>query len=105
MCRAHQTRKDSEDKQVVYKSVVKRANDFKRFYCEQMMQLLKRLEEHEDERIQALKAAADKLIVYETSQEMNNRYDAKVFAKVVDSINGDKQIRFFKSKVNLLKVV
>jgi hypothetical protein len=54
------------------------------------MQLLKRLEEHEDERIVALKAAADKLIVYETSQEMNNRYDAKVFAKVVDSINGDK---------------
>lgn len=39
---------------------------------------------HEEARIQGLQAAADKIIVYETSQEMNNKYDAKVFAKVID---------------------
>lgn len=37
-----------------------------------------------------MKAAADKIIVYETSQDLNNKYDAKIFAKVVDSINADK---------------
>lgn len=62
------------------------------------------MEEHEKERIEYFKSAADKIIVYETSLEMNNRYDAKVFSKVADGINADKQIKFFKSKVNLLKV-
>jgi hypothetical protein len=69
-----------------------------------MQQLLKRLEEHEEERIDCLRAAADKIIVYETSQEMNNKYDAKIFAKVVEGISADRQIKFFKSKVNLLRV-
>lgn len=55
-----------------------------------MQQLLKRLEEHEEERIECLKAAADKIIVYETSQDLNNKYDAKVFAKVAESIDGDR---------------
>ncbi|CDW73398.1 UNKNOWN [Stylonychia lemnae] len=100
---AHQNRKESEEKLLVYKSIVKRANEFKRYYCEQMSQLLKRLEEHEVERIQSLKAAADKIIVYETSYEMNNKYDAKAFVKVSESINEDRQIKFFKSKVNLMK--
>ena len=36
--------------------------------------------------------------------EMNNKYDAKVFAKVAEGINLDKQIKFFQSKVNLMKV-
>ena len=85
--------------------MVKRANEFKRLYCDRMGQLLKRLEEHEEERIESFKAAADKIIVYETSQDMNNKYDAKVFAKVAEGIDGDKQIKFFKSKVNLLKVI
>lgn len=66
--------------------------------------MLKQLEIHEEDRIAGLKAAADKIIVYETSQDMNNKYDAKVFAKVADGINGDRQIKFFKSKINLLKV-
>jgi hypothetical protein len=70
-----------------------------------MQQLLKRLEEHEEERIECLRAAADKIIVYETSQDMNNKYDAKVFAKLVDGISADRQIKFFKSKVNLLRVM
>jgi hypothetical protein len=69
-----------------------------------MQGLLKQLEQHEEERIDLLKAAADKIIVYETSQDLNNKYDAKVFAKVVDSISADKQIKFFRSKVGLLKV-
>lgn len=75
---------------MLYKSIVKRANEFKRYYCEQMSQLLNRLEEHELERILSLKAAADKIIVYETSYEMNNKYDAKAFVKVAESINEDK---------------
>lgn len=66
--------------------------------------LLNRLEEHENERIEYLKAAADKIIVYETSQDMNNKYDAKAFSRTVEAINGDKQIKFFKSKINLMKV-
>jgi hypothetical protein len=36
---------------------------------------------------------------------MNNKYDAKMFAKVADSIDGEKQLKFFKGKVNLLKVI
>ena len=84
--------------------MVKRANEFKRFYCETMTQLLKRLEDHEEERIEHIKAAADKIIVYETSQEMNNKYDAKVFSKCIETIDGDKQLKFFKSKVSLLRV-
>ena len=88
----------------MYKSMVKRANEFKRFYCESMQGLLKQLEQHEEERIELMKAAADKIIVYETSQELNNKYDAKVFAKVVDSISVDKQIKFFRSKAGLLRV-
>ena len=55
-----------------------------------MGQLLGRLEEHEGERIGSFKAAADKIIVYETSQDMNNKYDAKVFAKIAEGIDGDK---------------
>lgn len=51
---------------------------------------MKRFEEHENERIECLKAAADKIIVYETSQDMNNKYDAKAFSRVVEGINGDK---------------
>lgn len=98
-------RKESEDKQLVYKSMVKRANEFKLFYCESMQALLRQLEQHEEERIDMLKAAADKVIVYETSQDLNNKYDAKVFAKVVDSINADKQIKFFRSKASLLRVI
>lgn len=66
--------------------------------------LLRRLEEHELDRIEGFKAAADKIIVYETSQDMNNKYDAKVFAKVAENIDVDKQVKFFKCKINLLKV-
>jgi hypothetical protein len=55
-----------------------------------MGQLLSRLEDHESERIGCFKAAADKIIVYETSQDLNNKYDAKVFAKVAENIDGDK---------------
>lgn len=77
-------KRDSEEKQIVYKSIVKRANEFKKFYCETMRQLLSRLEEHELERIEHFKAAADKIIVYETSQDMNNKYDAKIFSKVAE---------------------
>ena len=84
--------------------MVKKANEVKHFYMDRMGMLLKRLEEHEDERVQSLRAAVDKIIVYETSQEMNNKYDAKMFAKVADGIAGDKQLKFFKGKVNLLKV-
>ena len=36
---------------------------------------------------------------------MNNKYDAKAFAKVVEFIDADKQIKFFKSKISLLKVI
>lgn len=35
-CRAESKRRDSDDKQMVYKSMVKRANEFKTFYCETM---------------------------------------------------------------------
>ena len=70
-----------------------------------MNELLKRLEEHEEERIQGFKAAADKIIVYETNYELNNKYDAKSFAKVAEGINGDKQIKFFRSKINLMRVI
>eukprot|EP00347_Sterkiella_histriomuscorum_P022699 403337490 len=101
---AHQYRKESEEKMIIYKSMVKRANEFKKYFQEQMSYLLKRLEEHENERIECLKAAADKIIVYETSQDMNNKYDAKAFARTIDEINGDKQIKFFKSKINLMKI-
>ncbi len=81
MYRLHDIRKDCEDKMVVYKSIVKRANEFKtHHYCPSMTDLLTRLEEHEDDRISAFKAAADKIIVYETNLELNNRYDAKAFA-------------------------
>jgi hypothetical protein len=69
-----------------------------------MGMLLKRLEEHEDERVQTLRAAVGKIIIYETSEDMNNKYDAKIFAKVANSIDVDKQMKFFKGKVNLLKV-
>ena len=69
-----------------------------------MKELLQKLEDHELQRIQLLKEATDSVIVYETNMEMNNKYDAKVFAKVAEGINLDKQIDFFKSKVGLLKV-
>jgi len=63
---------------VIYKSVVKKANEFKALhYQPQLSELVKRLEEHEEERIDQFRAAADKIIVYETNQELNNRYDAK----------------------------
>ena len=55
-----------------------------------MGQLLKRLEEHEVERIHSYQAAADKIIVYETNQDMNNKYDAKAFVKVAEKIDADK---------------
>lgn len=61
-----------------------------------MQSLLKRLEDHEKERIESLRAAADKIIVYETSQELNNKYDVKTFAKVAEDIDTDKQIKFFQ---------
>ena len=61
-----------------------------------MSQLLKKLEDHELERIELLKEATDQVIVYETNMEMNNKYDAKVFAKVAENIKLDKQIEFFK---------
>jgi len=47
--------------------MVKRANEFKRFYTDTLSKILKRLEEHELERIECLKVAADRIIVYETS--------------------------------------
>jgi hypothetical protein len=52
-----------------------------------------------------MKEAVDKIIVYETSQDMNNKYDAKIFIKVAEGINEDKQIKFFKNKIALLKVI
>ena len=52
-----------------------------------MKYLLKRLEEHELERIHLLKEATDSVIVYETNKEMNNKYDAKVFGKVAENIS------------------
>lgn len=51
-----------------------------------------------------MKIAADRIIVYETNLEMNNKYDAKAFAKIADNINGDKQIKFFQSKISLMKM-
>lgn len=69
-----------------------------------MNALLKRMEDHEEDRIRQFKAAADKIIVYETSQDLNNKYDAKAFADVAEGINAEKQIKFFQSKINLLKV-
>lgn len=60
-------KKQAEDKQLIYKSIVKWANEFKSDYCYRMGNLLKRLEEHEEQRIQTYQAAADKIIVYETN--------------------------------------
>ena len=89
---------------IIYKSMVKRANEFKKFYTDSLSSILSRFEEHEAQRIECLKVAADRIIVYETNQDMNNRYDAKAFAKVAENINGDKQIKFFQSKICLLKL-
>jgi hypothetical protein len=84
--------------------VARRANEFLVYYSEAMGELVAALEAHERARIELLQTAADRIIVYETSQEMNNRYDAKVFAKIVETISTDSQIAFFKSKVSLMKV-
>lgn len=55
-----------------------------------MSVLLSRLEQHELSRIALLKEAIDAVIVYETNKEMNNKYDAKVFAKVAENIKLEK---------------
>ena len=98
-------RSSTEEKQIIYKSIVKRANEFKQFYVERMNQLMGRLQEHERERVETCREAAQKIIVYETSLEMNNKYDAKAFQRVVDGIESDKSVRFFQGKVNLLRVI
>lgn len=36
-----------------------------------MSQIIAKFEEHEDERLQIFKDAADKIILFETNQEMN----------------------------------
>jgi hypothetical protein len=60
-------KKEAEERSIVYRSTVKSAKELKKFYLDRMKMLLKRLEEHEDERVQFLRAAVDKIIVYETS--------------------------------------
>jgi len=76
-------KEQAKEKESVYKATVKKANEFKSHYCARMGELLQHLESHEQHRIEGIKAAIDKIIVYETSQDMNNKYDAKVYAKVI----------------------
>jgi hypothetical protein len=55
------------------------ANKFKVTYCKEMNQLLRILETHEEQRLETFKGSVEALIIYETSKEMNNKYDAKSF--------------------------
>ena len=69
-----------------------------------MAKLLSIYEKHEDNRLETFKEAIDAIIIYETSYEMNNKYDANSFAKIAKGIDVEKQREQFKRKLNLLKL-
>ena len=67
----------SELKGQEYKMLIKRSNEYLSQYSRKMKNFANALKSAEEKRSQLITDALNKMILFETSVEMNNKYDTK----------------------------
>ena len=77
----------SELKGQEYKILIKWSNEYLSQYSRWMKNLVNALKTHEEQRSQLVTDALNKMILFETSVEMNNKYDTKQFAALMDELH------------------
>jgi hypothetical protein len=74
--------KTVESKERDYQRQVDSANEFKKSYIASMESLFEALNRQEKERIDNIIDQTQKLLIYQTSKDMNMKYDVKTFNSV-----------------------
>jgi hypothetical protein len=72
-----------------YKETVYTANNFLSHFRVQIENSCKRLREFEKPRIELMHEAIHSFVVFETSAEMNNKYDIGNFAKLLERFTAE----------------
>ena len=70
--------------ETTYKQAVDQANTFLVGFRRTMTELCKRIYDLEALRMEQIHASINQFVVYETSAEMNNKYDIGNFAKLLE---------------------
>ncbi len=83
--------KKTKEKESQYKEIVDNANSFLIEFRKQIGELCRQLRLFEEERCEAVHSAINKFVVYEVSSEMNNKYDANNFSKMLDEYKNEEE--------------
>lgn len=75
-----------QEKANVYDSSVNRANEGLKIYSERMQSYVRVFNQLSYERNQLMIDSLNKLVIFETSVEMNLKYDTKMFSKMIEKI-------------------
>jgi flagellar motor switch protein FliG len=80
-----------------YKETVYTSNNFLSQFRAQIENACKRLREFEKPRIELIHEAIHSFVVFETSAEMNNKYDIGNFAKLLERFTSDQELKMIDS--------
>lgn len=78
--------------ETTYKETVEEANEFLSKFRREMLRLCMLLRNQELPRCEAIHSAISQLVVFETSAEMNNKYDKGNFAKLLEEFSPQEEL-------------
>lgn len=80
-----------QEKANLYEIWVKKSNENLNFYTEKMQGLVRVFAEMAQERKQIMTDSLNKLVLFETSVDMNLKYDTKMFTRMIDDLQVKEQ--------------
>ena len=84
---------DLKDCEVEYKETVDTANNYVQKFRRQMLKHCRECRDFEIERCNQIHSSINQFVVFEMSAEMNNKYDAANFAKVLEEFSPQQEMR------------
>ena len=80
-----------QEKNNLYSICVKRANENLKYYTEKMQGLVRIYSQMSYDRNQIMIDSLNKLVLFETSVDMNLKYDTKMFTKLIEDIQAQQE--------------
>lgn len=80
----------SQEKGSIYQMWVEKCNENLRVYCKQMKSLVKIFSDMSKDRNQIVLDSLNKLVLFETSVDMNLKYDTKMFTKLIEQMQNEQ---------------
>ena len=84
---------DLKDCEVDYKETVDMANNFVQKFRKQMLKYCRQCRDLEIARCKEIHSAINQFVVFQMSAEMNNKYDAANFAKVLEEFSPGQEMK------------